>query len=54
MTLIATFEQREMVVCMVDKKAFKSEHRNNIVALLDAIGVKWTYKFADIKSIVNS
>lgn len=37
------------MICLVDKKAFIARNRDAIVALLDRLGCRHTYKLADVK-----
>jgi len=42
------------LICIVDKKSFKAEHRTLITTHLQKTGVEWTYSVSDIKSIYSA
>jgi D-aminoacyl-tRNA deacylase len=41
----AAFGPEKEIVCIIDKKAFKADARNEMTSLLDQAGLKWYFKF---------
>jgi len=41
------------LICLVDKKAFTSKPKNDILSLLASLNVKWILGVSDMKKLAN-
>jgi D-aminoacyl-tRNA deacylase len=43
----------ESMICVLDKKSFKAQHKNSIIEHLESTGVPWTHSTTDVKSLYS-